>query len=383
MIRIISFLSATALCACVATEQAPVAEAAAAEPAEKTEIALIRAEGPQDPVAETVSVVNTSGQPIEEPLEGRPPLVKPTFEEEKSESEKLARKADYAEAMAQVEDRQRVFANAETSFSLDGSFAQGGLVFGQTEPGAEVRLDGEKVMVGDDGRFVIGFGRDSALTALLTVKKPDGSVERKSLEIEDREFKVERIDGIDQSKVSGFTEEQLEKIGRDSAKKKEARKVSDRNAFWAGGFDWPLTGRISGVFGSQRILNGEPKRPHSGVDVARPTGTPIKAPADGIVRLAESDMYFEGGLVLLDHGHKLESAFLHMSRIDVAPGQKVKKGDVLGAVGATGRVTGPHLHWSVKWVGPPGRPATSGRRDAERGGQRQLIHLIWRIFTLS
>ncbi len=351
MIRIISLLSATTLCACVATEQATVVEAAAAEPADKSEIALIRAEGPKAPLAETVSVVNTSGQPIEEPLEGRPPLVKPVFEEEKSETEKLARKADYAEAMAQVEDRQRVFNNTDTSFSLNGSFAQGGLVFGQTTPGAEVRLDGEKVMVGDDGRFVIGFGRDSALTALLTVKQPGGDVERKSLEIEDREFKVDRIDGIDQSKVSGFTEAQLEKIGRDSAKKKEARKVSDRAAFWAGGFDWPLTGRISGVFGSQRILNGEPKRPHSGLDIARPTGTPIKAPADGIVRLAESDMYFEGGLVLLDHGHKLESAFLHMSRIDVEPGQKVQKGDVLGAVGATGRVTGPHLHWSVKWVG--------------------------------
>jgi len=351
MIRLISLLGATILGACVATEQAQVAETATAEPVEKTEIALIRSERSQASLAEVVSVVNTSDQSVKETVEGRPPLFKPAFEEEKSESEKLARKADFAEAMAQVEDRQRVFDNLNTSFSLDGSFAQGGLVFGQTTPDSVVRLDGEKVIVGDDGRFVIGFGRDSALSALLTVTFPGGVVERKSLEIEDREFKVERIDGIDQSKVSGFTEKQLAKIGRDSAKKKEARKVSDGAAFWADGFDWPLTGRISGVFGSQRILNGEPKRPHSGLDIARPTGTPIKAPAGGIVRLAESDMYFEGGLVLLDHGHRLESAFLHMSRIDVEPGQKVQKGDVLGAVGATGRVTGPHLHWSVKWVG--------------------------------
>ena len=112
-----------------------------------------------------------------------------------------------------------------------------------------------------------------------------------------------------------------------------------------------MSGRISGVFGSQRILNGEPKTPHSGMDIAAPTGTPIRAPAPGIVRLAESDMYFEGGLVLLDHGHWLESAFLHMSRIDVEPGQRVEKGDIIGAVGATGRVTGPHLHWSLKWAG--------------------------------
>ena len=112
-----------------------------------------------------------------------------------------------------------------------------------------------------------------------------------------------------------------------------------------------MTGRISGVFGSQRILNGEPKRPHSGVDVAVPAGTPVLAPAAGIVTLAENGMYFEGGLVLLDHGHWLESAFLHMSRVDVQPGQRVEKGDIIGAVGATGRATGPHLHWSMKWVG--------------------------------
>ena len=308
---------------------------------------LTAPEAATPPVETAVNeILNTS---TSEPV--RPPLAQPVFGEELTETEKLARKANFAEAMSDVEERQRVFANGDTSYSLDGSFSQGGLVFGQTVPGADVRLDGDKVMVGDDGRFVIGFGRDSALTALLTVTMPGGATERQSLEIEDREFKIDRIDGIDQSKVSGFTEAQLEKIGKDSAKKKQARKISDGAALWAGGFEWPVTGRISGVFGSQRILNGEPKRPHSGVDIARPTGTPILAPADGIVRLAESDMYFEGGLVLLDHGHWVESAFLHMSRIDVAPGQAVKKGDVLGAIGATGRVTGPHLHWSVKWVG--------------------------------
>ncbi|MBL4620368.1 MAG: M23 family metallopeptidase, partial [Marinicaulis sp.] len=161
----------------------------------------------------------------------------------------------------------------------------------------------------------------------------------------------QRIDGLDQSKVSGFTEIQLVKIAKDSKKKKAARLDTQSLADWAGGFDWPVTGRISGVFGSQRILNGEPKRPHSGVDVAAVTGTPVRAPASGIVTLAEGDMYFEGGLVLLDHGHWLESAFLHMSRIDVVPGQRIEKGDIIGAVGATGRVTGPHLHWSMKWAG--------------------------------
>jgi murein DD-endopeptidase MepM/ murein hydrolase activator NlpD len=263
----------------------------------------------------------------------------------------LARRANYAEAMNDVAERQKVFAGLPEHFTLDGSYTQGGILFGQTEIGAKVTLDGEDVMVDDDGRFIVGFGRDSALTALLVVTLPDGAVERRSIGIADREFPVQRIDGIDQSKVSGFTEEQLAKISKDTALKKSARQETQRLADWSVGFDWPLTGRISGVFGSQRILNGEPKNPHSGLDIAAATGTPIRAPAPGIVRLAEGDMYFEGGLVLLDHGHWLESAFLHMSRIDVVPGQRVEKGDIIGAVGATGRVTGPHLHWSMKWAG--------------------------------
>jgi len=263
----------------------------------------------------------------------------------------LIRRANYAEAMRDVAERQKVFDDTPTRFSMVGNFSQGGLVFGATEPGAMVKLNGEDVMVGDDGRFVFGFGRDSAPSALIVVTLADGVVERHAIEIEDREFPVQRIDGLDQSKVSGFTEIQLVKIAKDSKKKKAARANTQSLADWAGGFDWPVTGRISGVFGSQRILNGEPKRPHSGVDVAAITGTPVRAPASGIVTLAEGDMYFEGGLILLDHGHWLESAFLHMSRIDVVPGQRIEKGDILGAVGATGRVTGPHLHWSMKWAG--------------------------------
>ncbi|GAB4525355.1 MAG: hypothetical protein Kow00133_13890 [Amphiplicatus sp.] len=262
----------------------------------------------------------------------------------------LAVQARYAEAMQRVADRQRVFPKSSDAVVLSGRAAQGGLVFGRTVAGATARLDGEPVMVGEDGRFLIGFDRDSAPTALLVVTLPDGAVERIAIEVEDRDFPVQRIDGLDQSKVSGFTEEQLEKIAADKAKKDAARRETHANADWADGFDWPAAGPISGVFGSQRILNGEPKRPHSGLDIAAPEGTLVRAPAAGIVRLAESDMYFEGGLVFLDHGHWLESAFMHLSRIDVAPGQRVEKGDVIGAVGATGRATGPHLHWSLKWT---------------------------------
>ncbi|MFQ5562880.1 MAG: M23 family metallopeptidase [Parvularculaceae bacterium] len=282
----------------------------------------------------------------------------------------LARRADFAEAMQQVEKRQKVFKSAPERFTLEGHFAQGGLAFGHTEPGATVRLDGADVMVDEGGRFVIGFERDNALTALLVITLPDGTVERQALEIEDRDFPVQRIDGLDQSKVSGFTEEQLAKIAVDSEKKKAARQTTQEAADWAGGFDWPIKGVVSGVFGSQRILNGEPKRPHSGVDVAAPEGALIRAPADGIVRLAEPDMYFEGGLVLIDHGHWLESAIMHMSRLDVRPGQHVAKGAVIGAVGATGRATGPHMHWSVKWTGRLVDPQLlAGAMPATKGAQ--------------
>lgn len=246
-------------------------------------------------------------------------------------------------------DRPSVLETAPARFTLSGEAAQGGLVFGATEPDAKVRLDGQDVMVGEDGLFVIGFGRDSAAAASIEVAFSDGAVERLSLAIRDRDFPVQRIDGLDQSKVSDFTDEQLAKIAEDDEKKKAARLKTEKTAYWAEGFDWPVAGPISGVFGSQRILNGEPRRPHSGVDVAAPEGTPVRAPAPGIVTLSETDMFFEGGLIFLDHGHWLESAFMHLSRLDVAPGQKVQKGDILGTVGATGRVTGPHLHWSLKW----------------------------------
>ncbi len=285
-----------------------------------------------------------------------------------SEEEMRARRANYAEAMLDVAERQKVFDDEPTRFSLSGSFVQGGLVFGQTETGATVRFDGDDVMVGEDGWFVFGFGRDSALTSLVVVTFPDGAVERHAMEIEDREFPVQRIDGLDQSKVSGFTPAQLEKIAIDSAKKKAARKATQSIADWVAGFVWPVTGPISGVFGSQRILNGEPKRPHSGVDVAATKGTPVRAPAPGIVTLAEEGMYFEGGLILLDHGHWLESAFLHLSKIDVKPGQHVEKGDIIGEVGATGRVTGPHLHWSMKWSGQLVDPELTVGEMPEDGG---------------
>lgn len=232
---------------------------------------------------------------------------------------------------------------------LNGPKSQGGFLIGSTLPGTRLTLDGETVAVDPAGRFGLGFGRDHGAKAVLKAAYPDGKTETLAITVAKRAFSIEKIDGVDQSKVSGFTPEQLAKIQADTAEKAKARETTENQALFADGFSWPATGRISGVFGSQRILNGEAKTPHSGLDIAAPTGTPIKAPAAGVVRLADQNMYFEGGLVLLDHGLSVESAFLHMSRIDVKPGQRVEKGDILGAVGGTGRATGPHLHWSIRW----------------------------------
>ena len=238
--------------------------------------------------------------------------------------------------------------------------AQGGLAFGRTEPGARVSLDGERVPVDRDGRFLLGFGRDAEPNATLVVTYPDGTEDDVVLDIEDRDFREESVT-VAENKVNPYTEEDLAHIARSTEKKNRARaRPSLSEALWAEGFDWPARGRISGVFGSRRIYNGEPRRPHSGVDVASPrnaeypdpasfVGAPVRAPSAGKVILAEPDMFFEGGLVLIDHGQNLETALMHMSRIDVKAGDLVEKGDLVGGVGATGRATGPHLHWSLKW----------------------------------
>jgi murein DD-endopeptidase MepM/ murein hydrolase activator NlpD len=153
--------------------------------------------------------------------------------------------------------------------------------------------------------------------------------------------------------------ETLERIGRERELVRASRRHDTPEPLFAVGFVWPATGRISGVFGSRRILNGEPRAPHLGVDVARPTGTPVAAAAPGIVRLAERDLYFQGGTIVLDHGHGVSSSYLHLSRLDVRVGQRVAQGEVIAAIGATGRVTGPHLHFEIGWMGMPVDPQTA------------------------
>jgi len=247
------------------------------------------------------------------------------------------------------------------ALGLDGDFVQGGLVRGQVPPGSEVRLDGRRLRLADDGRFVFGFGRDDE-GARLEVRFPDGWIERRTIAIERRDYLIQRIDGLPPRQVTP-SEEDLARIRADARRIAAAKARDSAGRGFAQPAIWPAEGPVTGVYGSQRILNGEPRSPHRGVDVAGPTGTPVHAMADGIVSLAAPDLYFTGGTVMIDHGHGLHSIYAHLSEIVVEEGERIARGEALGAIGATGRVTGPHLHWGVYWferavdpaflVGPP------------------------------
>ncbi|MBL8831508.1 MAG: M23 family metallopeptidase [Rhodospirillales bacterium] len=235
---------------------------------------------------------------------------------------------------------------AAQDVSFDGKIVQGGVVFGRTEPGASLSLDGRAVRVSPDGRFVIGFGREARAARLdVTAGGASRTIE---IAVAARRFDIQRIDGLPEAQVSPDPAA-LARIAEENVKLVAARRRDTPEALFAGGFQWPVTGRISGVYGSQRILNGQPRAPHLGVDVVQPTGTPIRAAADGIVSLAESDLFFTGGTIVLDHGHGLSTIYAHLSRIDVAVGARVRKGEPIAALGATGRVTGAHLHWGMTW----------------------------------
>lgn len=226
---------------------------------------------------------------------------------------------------------------------LDGPLVQGGVVIGRVAPGTPVKLDGRRVRVADDGTFVIGFDRDAPPVQRLQLGD-----ETHELAIERREYRIQRVTGIPQ-KIMSPSAADLERIRREQALVVRARERDDARTDFVHGFTWPITGPISGVYGSQRFYNGEPSRPHYGVDVAAPTGTVVRAPAPGIVTLAEPDLFFSGGTVIIDHGHQLSSSFLHLSAVLVEVGQRVEPGDPIARVGSTGRATGPHLDWRMNW----------------------------------
>jgi len=225
---------------------------------------------------------------------------------------------------------------------------QGGLLMGKTEADNKVWLDKQSVRVASDGTFVIGFDRDAS-SATLHIEQKNGQQHQQQINIQSREYKIDRIDGLPPAKVNPKGEAVLKRIREEGALTRKARSQDHQRQDFKSGFIWPAKGRISGVYGSQRILNGEPKWPHFGVDIAAPTGSAVMAPAAGIVTMTHSDMYYSGGTMIIDHGHGLSSTFLHLSKILVEEGATVKQGERVAKIGATGRVTGPHLDWRINW----------------------------------
>lgn len=243
---------------------------------------------------------------------------------------------------------QALAGQADVSAQWAPRVSQGCPVFGTVEPGSRVLLDGKPLDVDPSGRVVFGVARDRTTPLRLQLQPPAGPAREVVIDVVARDWRVESITGVPRATVEP-PPEIAARIAREQALVAAARKQASAGNGFAEPFAWPVQGRISGVFGSQRIYNGVPGAPHSGLDVAAPAGTPLRAPAAGVVRLAEPDLYLTGGTVLLDHGHGLTSVFLHLSRIDVEVGQRLAQGDVLGAVGATGRATGPHMHWGLNW----------------------------------
>nr|VFK19798.1 MAG: Murein DD-endopeptidase MepM and murein hydrolase activator NlpD, contain LysM domain [Candidatus Kentron sp. LPFa] len=233
---------------------------------------------------------------------------------------------------------------------LMGSLVQGGLVQGHANPQARVIFKGRNVRVSPEGLFLLGFGRDESRAVDFIVTFPDSHRETKTLAIKKRQYEIQRIDGLPQSKVTPSPQD-LARIRAETARIKTARTRDDARVDFSEGFIWPVAGRISGVYGSQRILNGKPRRPHFGIDIAAPKGTPVRAPASGIATLTHPDMFYSGGTLILDHGHGLSSSFLHLERILVEEGDRVRQGDIIAEVGATGRVTGAHLDWRINLFG--------------------------------
>ncbi|ARS27952.1 M23 family metallopeptidase [Sphingomonas sp. KC8] len=234
-------------------------------------------------------------------------------------------------------------------FNFQGAFQQGGLVLGTAPEGTvSLFLDGQPLRMAKGRSFLLGFGRDHRANAVIEARLADGSVQRLPITIAARVWDIQSLPTLPRGTTP--TPEFLKRRAAELAQINAARTIQSDSQGWRQAFVWPVIGRISGVFGSQRIYAGEPGAPHSGVDVARPTGTPVVAPADGVVILAAAAPFsLEGNLLMIDHGMGLNSAFLHLSRIDVKVGDRVARGQRVGAIGATGRATGPHLHWSMKW----------------------------------
>jgi murein DD-endopeptidase MepM/ murein hydrolase activator NlpD len=246
--------------------------------------------------------------------------------------------------------------------TLTGKMEQGSLAVGQVPAGTKVIVNATDVSVSPQGLFAFGFDWDQTRPTRVAAHYADGSSESRDVTPTARQYEVQHVNGLPQQMVTPPADV-IDRIKREAHLIAVARTRDTGGTDFASGFDWPAKGIVSGVFGSQRIDNGTPMAPHFGVDIAGPTGTPIHAPADAIVAIAD-DYYLDGGFTLLDHGHGVSTCYLHQSKRYLKAGDSVKRGQLIGEIGQTGRATGPHLHWAMNWFQVKLDPSLSTRTAA-------------------
>ncbi len=244
-------------------------------------------------------------------------------------------------------ETRKIYFGKNKEIILNGNFIQGGLVEGKSFPKTSIQFLDRLIYQDKNNRFVLGFGRDFPSIATLKIQFKK-QFKKHNLIIKKQNYKIQKINGLPKKMVTP-PESIYKRIIKENKEIAKIRTLNTKVDFIFSNFTWPLKGIITGVFGSQRILNGKPRRPHYGIDIAANKGTKILAPTKSIVRMAAVDLYFTGGTIMLDHGHGVTSVYSHLSKVLVQIDEKVKKGQVIGLVGSTGRSTGPHLDWRVNW----------------------------------
>jgi len=250
-----------------------------------------------------------------------------------------------------------LFSFKVSAVEFNGKFIQGHFIIGKTDPSSKVKIDKKQIKVSKDGYFAFGISRDRKYDVVITLEK-NGVKEKITKIIQKRKYNIQRIDGLEEKKVTP-PEEVYERIKKENKSIAKARAVDTSLDYFKNKFIIPVDDAIiTGVYGSQRILNGKPKWPHYGLDFAQKEGAPVKAMISGTVTLAEPDLYYTGGTLIFDHGHGVSTLYMHMNEIFVKKGQKVKQGEVIGTVGSTGRATGAHLDVRLNWFDIRLDPAT-------------------------
>mgnify|MGYP001373734985 FL=1 len=234
-----------------------------------------------------------------------------------------------------------------SAIEFTGKFIQGHFILGKTETNSKIIIDKKEIKVSKDGYFVFGIDRDRKFDILIT-KISNGKKEKIVKKIFKRKYKIQKIDGLPENKVTP-PESVYKRIKKENNAIGEARAINSDLNYFKSKFIMPVDGIITGVYGSQRILNGKPKWPHYGIDIAADEGTHIKSSGNGIVTLAEDDLYYTGGTVIMDHGHGISTIYSHLENVLVSVGDKINQGDIIGTVGSTGRSTGPHLDFRINW----------------------------------